>query len=193
MLQKKLGSFRIVVGIAGRKEHLIWNVLVSMRSGMFHKRRKQPDRLPFTGINNVADVALERKKKKKTSLESLTVISNQFFPVIVLVAALTILGQMVFRVRQEPAPCAWARGSTEGLTGCENWPSDIEELKRSTTHTRIMSEVRSHNNSCMRVKSNKEAKRGAGLITHFHFLNAPLRQNLGKLDDQIQTLGSFLY
>lgn len=124
-------------------EKKIWNVLVSMWSGMFHKQQNQPARAS-AGINNIADVALE-KKKKKTSLKSLTVISNNFFfPVIVFVPAHTISVRMVFRVQQVPAPCAWVRGSTEGLTGCENWPSDTEELKRSTTHTRIMSEVRSH-------------------------------------------------
>lgn len=129
----------LLLELLPEKKNLIWTVLVNMWSGMFHKRQKQPNQA-FTGINNIADVPLG---KKKTSLESLTVISNDFFPVIVFVAALTISGRMVFRVRQEPAPCAWARGSMEGLTGCENWPSDIEELKRSTTHTRIMSEVRS--------------------------------------------------
>lgn len=44
--------------------------------------------------------------KKQKPLESLIVISNEFFLDIVFVAALTILGRTGFRVRQEPAPCA---------------------------------------------------------------------------------------
>lgn len=139
MLQKKLGTFRVVVGISAKKENLIWNVCDQDCS--------------TSSKSNQTGHSLEKKTtlqmllwedKKQKPLESLIVISNEFFLDIVFVAALTILGQTGFRVRQEPAPCAWAQGSTEGLTGCENWPSDIGELKRSTTHTRIMSEVRSH-------------------------------------------------
>lgn len=109
---------------------------------------------------------------------------------------------MVFRVRREPAPCAWALGSTEGLTGWENWLSDIEELKRSTTHIRIMSGVRSRYKQhkhlimveCVLNGMRKPKVGGVGLshIGLFHLMNVRLCLNLQVLGCFYISLDTFL-